>query len=133
ARLQLPATFDPAAIVVDQESYRSKDGTVIPMFLVHRRDVAPSGEVPTILTGYGGFNVSRTPMYSAAAATWADAGGLYVAANLRGRAEVGERWPRARMLGIKPDLLDDFPAAEVALVARVRTSPPTPRSACGAP
>jgi len=118
ARLELPATFDPAEIVVEQESYRSKDGTEIPMFVVHRRDVVPTGEVPTILTGYGGFNVSRTPMYSAVAATWADAGGLYVVANLRGGAEFGERWHRAGMLGNKQNVFDDFAAAADALVDR---------------
>ena len=122
ARLELPRTFDPNTIAVDQDTYRSKDGTEIPMFLVHRRDVVPTGEVPTILTGYGGFNVSRTPQYSAAAATWADAGGLYVVANLRGGAEFGERWHRAGMLGNKQNVFDDFAAAADALVAQGWTS-----------
>jgi prolyl oligopeptidase len=122
ARLELPATFDPASIAVHQESYRSTDGTEIPMFLVHRPDVVPTGEVPTVLTGYGGFNVSRTPMYSAAAATWAEAGGLYVVANLRGGAEFGERWHRAGMLGNKQNVFDDFAAAADALVAGGWTS-----------
>src|SRR5437762_9768997 len=92
------------------------------MFLVHRRDVRPTGDVPTLLTGYGGFNISRTPTYSAAAATWADAGGLYVVANLRGGAEFGERWHRAGMLGNKQNVFDDFAAAADALVARGWTS-----------
>jgi prolyl oligopeptidase len=123
ARLELPATFDARAIAVDQERYRSKDGTEITMFLVHRRDVGPRGDVPAILTGYGGFNVSRTPLYSAVAAAWAEAGGLYAVANLRGGAEYGERWHRAGMLGNKQNVFDDFAAAADHLVERGWTSP----------
>jgi prolyl oligopeptidase len=122
ARLELPASFDADSIAVDQETYTSKDGTPITMFLVHRRDVAPSGDVPTILTGYGGFNISRTPLYSAGVAAWAEAGGLYVIANLRGGAEYGERWHRAGMLGNKQNVFDDFAAAADDLVARGWTS-----------
>jgi prolyl oligopeptidase len=122
ARLELPRSFDARTIAVDQETYRSKDGTAITMFLVHRRDVGPSGDVPTILTGYGGFNLSRTPLYSAATAAWAEAGGLYVVANLRGGAEHGERWHRAGMLANKQNVFDDFAAAADDLVARGWTS-----------
>jgi len=122
ARLDLPATFVARTITVDQERYRSTGGTEVTMFLVHRRDVVPTGHVPAILTGYGGFNVSRTPLYSAAAAAWAEAGGLYAVANLRGGAEYGENWHRAGMLGNKQNVFDDFAAAAEALVAQGWTS-----------
>jgi len=123
ASLDLPAGFDPDAIAVEQELYASKDGTAVPMFLIHRREVRPTGDVPTILNGYGGFNVSRTPAYSAVAAAWVEAGGLYVVANLRGGAEFGERWHRAGMRAKKQNVFDDFAAAAEALVARGWTAP----------
>src|SRR5947207_15817834 len=93
------------------------------MFLVHRGDVRATGDVPTILNGYGGFNISRTPAYSATVAAWVEAGGLYVVANLRGGAEFGERWHRAGMRANKQNVFDDFAAAGEALVARGWTSP----------
>jgi prolyl oligopeptidase len=122
AELGVPTGFDPAAIAVEQERYRSKDGTGVPMFLVHRRDVRPTGEVPTILTGYGGFNLSRTPAFAGSVAAWVEAGGLYVVANLRGGAEFGERWHRAGMRANKQNVFDDFAAAGEALVAAGWTS-----------
>ena len=115
AELAVPAGFDPASISVEQESVRSKDGTTVPMFLVHRRDVRPTGDVPTILNGYGGFNISRTPAFSGVAAAWVEAGGLYVVANLRGGAEFGERWHRAGMRANKQNVFDDFAAAAEGL------------------
>jgi prolyl oligopeptidase len=118
ASLDVPAGFEPAALVVEQERYRSKDGTEIPMFLIHRRDVRAGGDVPTILNGYGGFNIARTPAFSAPAAAWTEAGGLYVVASLRGGSEFGERWHRAGMRGSKQNVFDDFAAAAEALVAR---------------
>ena len=117
AALDVPAGLDPAAISVEQQVYRSKDGTEVPMFLVHRSDVRATGDVPTILNGYGGFNISRTPMYSGVLAAWVESGGLYVVANLRGGAEFGERWHRAGMRGNKQNVFDDFAAAAEALVA----------------
>lgn len=122
AALAAPAGFDASAIVVEQDRYRSKDGTEVPMFLVHRGDVRPTGKVPTILNGYGGFNISRTPAYSGTVASWVEAGGLYVVANLRGGAEYGERWHRAGMRGNKQNVFDDFAGAAEALVARGWTS-----------
>lgn len=118
AALDAPAGFDPDAVAVEQELYASKDGTSVPMFLIHRRDVAPTGEVPTILNGYGGFNISRTPAFSGAVAAWVEAGGLYVVASLRGGAEFGERWHRAGMRANKQNVFDDFASAAEALVAR---------------
>lgn len=118
AALDAPVGFDADAVAVEQELYASPDGTAVPMFLIHRRDVAPTGDVPTILNGYGGFNISRTPAFSGAVAAWVEAGGLYVVANLRGGAEFGERWHRAGMRANKQNVFDDFAAAAEALVAR---------------
>jgi prolyl oligopeptidase len=117
AELEVPAGFDAAAVTVEQQWYASKDGTRVPMFLVHRRDVRPTGDVPTILNGYGGFNIARTPAFSGSVAAWIEAGGLYVVANLRGGAEFGEPWHRAGMRGVKQNVFDDFAAAAEALSA----------------
>jgi len=117
AELEVPAGFDASALTVEQQWYVSKDATKVPMFLVHRRDVRPNGEVPTILNGYGGFNIARTPAFSGSVAAWVEAGGLYVVANLRGGAEFGERWHRAGMRANKQNVFDDFTAAGEALVA----------------
>ncbi|HEX4744410.1 MAG TPA: prolyl oligopeptidase family serine peptidase [Candidatus Limnocylindria bacterium] len=116
----LVATAQPALrapVVVDQTTYRSKDGTAIPMFLVHRADVAPTGDVPTVLTGYGGFNVARVPTYTAGAILWAERGGVYALANLRGGSEFGERWHRAGMLANKQNVFDDLHAGAEHLAA----------------
>ncbi|HEX9495951.1 MAG TPA: prolyl oligopeptidase family serine peptidase [Candidatus Limnocylindria bacterium] len=121
-RLALPSAYDASALVVEQEWFRSKDGTEIPMFLIHRRDVRPTGDMPTILNGYGGFNVSRTPAYAGTTVGWAEAGGLYVVATLRGGAEFGERWHRAGMREKKQNVFDDFAGAAEALVANGWTS-----------
>jgi len=115
-RLRRPAGIPE--IVVEQARYRSKDGTDVPMFLVRRADVRPTGDVPTLLTGYGGFNVVRTPVYMSDAVLWAESGGLFALANLRGGAEYGERWHRAGMLARKQNVFDDFHAAAEHLTAK---------------
>jgi prolyl oligopeptidase len=120
--LEVPAGFDPAAIAVRQVRFRSPDGTEVPMFIVHRRDVRPTGDIPTILNGYGGFNISRTPAFAGGVAAWVEAGGVYVVANLRGGAEFGERWHRAGMRANKQNVFDDFAAAAEALVEQGWTS-----------
>lgn len=112
-----------APLVVDQTTFRSADGTGVPMFLVHRADVAPTGDVPTVLTGYGGFNVARLPTYTAAAIVWAERGGVFALANLRGGSEFGERWHRAGMLQHKQNVFDDFHAAAEHLVSSGWTTP----------
>ncbi|MEK6227395.1 MAG: prolyl oligopeptidase family serine peptidase [Chloroflexota bacterium] len=117
-RLRTPDRLDVASIVVEQIAYASLDGTDVTMFLVHRKDVRPTGQVPTVLTGYGGFNISRTPLYSAGAAAWVEAGGLFAMPNLRGGGEYGETWHRAGMLANKQNVFDDFHAAAEALIAR---------------
>lgn len=122
-RLPAPVGLDPETIVVEQTSYASKDGTAVSMFLVHRRDVRATGAVPTVLNGYGGFNVSRTPQYIAGAAAWVEAGGLFALPNLRGGGEYGERWHKGGMLERKQNVFDDFHAAAEALVARGWTRP----------
>ena len=122
-RLPAPAGLDPETIVAEQTTYTSKDGTPVSMFLVHRRDVRPNGAVPTVLSGYGGFNVSRTPQYIPGAAAWVEAGGLFAMPNLRGGGEYGERWHRAGMLEHKQNVFDDFHAAAEALIARGWTRP----------
>ncbi len=120
-----PARLDTDSIVVEQTTYPSKDGTPITMFLVHRKDVVPTHAVPTVLTGYGGFNVSRTPQYFPGAALWVEAGGLWALPNLRGGGEYGERWHRDGMLERKQNVFDDFHAAAEALIARGWTNPET--------
>src|SRR5207237_8364806 len=91
--------------------------------LVHRRDLPLVGDHPTLLTGYGGFNVSRTPAFISALPLWLDAGGLYALANLRGGGEYGEAWHRAGMLGNKQHVFDDFIAAAEWLVRDGWTKP----------
>ena len=115
-RLRMPRGFDPANIVVAQRSYPSDDDTSISIFIVHRKDIELSGDVPTLLTGYGGFNISRTPAYSAGVAAWVEAGGIFALPNLRGGGEYGEAWHRAGMLANKQNVFDDFHAAANYLV-----------------
>ena len=103
--------------------YPSKDGTAISMFLVHREDVTPDGERPVLLSGYGGFNISRTPAYDPGNFPFLDAGGVFALANLRGGGEYGEAWHRAGMLEKKQNVFDDFIAAAEYFVARGWTTP----------
>lgn len=109
--------------VVRQVWYRSKDGTRVSMFLVHRPDLRLDGANPTVLTGYGGFNVSRTPVFDATLPLWLDAGGVYALPNLRGGGEYGEAWHRAGMLDRKQNVFDDFLAAAEWLIANGYTRP----------
>src|SRR5207302_1302306 len=96
----------------------SRDGTRVSMFLIHRRDLHLDGPRPTLLTGYGGFSVTRTPMFISALPMWLDAGGLYALPNLRGGGEYGEAWHRAGMLGNKQNVFDDFLSAAEWLIAQ---------------
>ena len=114
---------DPAAYAVTQRRFRSKDGAEVPMFVVHRPDVALDGSNPTLLYGYGGFNNSMTPAFSALATTWLESGGVFAQANLRGGGEFGEEWHRAGMLESKQNVFDDFIAAAEDLVAAGYTHP----------
>ncbi len=103
--------------------YASKDGTQIPMFLVHRKGLKLDGSSPTLLTGYGGFNISETPAFSARAALWVENGGVYALPNLRGGGEFGEEWHKAGMLAKKQNVFDDFIAAAEWLISNGYTSP----------
>ncbi|MGH8901809.1 MAG: prolyl oligopeptidase family serine peptidase [Egibacteraceae bacterium] len=115
SKVELPV--DPGPYTVEQVFYPSKDGTQVPMFLVHRRDLPRDGSTPFLLTGYGGFNISETPSFRSGLYAWLEAGGGYALANLRGGGEYGEEWHRAGMLGNKQNVFDDFVAAAEYLIA----------------
>ena len=110
--VQPKLTFDPDNYVIEQRFYPSKDGTRIPLFLVRRKDVAAANKpVPTLLYGYGGFDISLTPAFSATRMAWLEAGGAFVMANLRGGGEYGKAWHDAGRLANKQNVFDDFIAA----------------------
>jgi prolyl oligopeptidase len=102
---------------VKQVWYPSKDGTKVPMFLVHQKGIRLDGSRPTLLTGYGGFSLASTPSFSARAALWVESGGVFALPNLRGGGEFGETWHRAGMLANKQNVFDDFIAAAEWLIA----------------
>jgi prolyl oligopeptidase len=114
-------SIDPSAYEVGQEWFKSKDGTRVPMFVVHKKGVAKNGKNPTLLTAYGGFNVSLTPSFSRSAYLWMERGGVYAVANLRGGAEFGEDWHRAGMLDKKQNVFDDMIAAAEHLISEKYT------------
>jgi prolyl oligopeptidase len=101
--------FNPEDYSVEQRFYASKDGTRIPMFVVRKKGT--TGPAPTILYGYGGFDVSMTPAYSPTKLAWMEAGGAFVVANLRGGGEYGKAWHDAGRLQNKQNVFDDFIAA----------------------
>ncbi len=107
--------FDPDTISVEQKFYQSKDGTRVPMFLVRKKGT--SGPAPTLLYGYGGFNISMTPGYSPTRIAWVEKGGVLAVANLRGGGEYGKAWHDAGRLQNKQNVFDDFIAAGEYLVA----------------
>lgn len=107
-------------IRVTQEWTRSADGTAVPLFLVQRAD-APASPRPAILSGYGGFNLSRTPVYTNDQRLWVEMGGLFAVATLRGGGEYGAAWHRAGMLEQKQHVFDDYIAAAEHLVAAGHT------------
>src|SRR5262249_7219743 len=99
---------DPSSAVVEQAWYPSKDGTRVSLFVVHKKGLKLDGRNPTLLSGYGGFDISEKPTFNAALFQWLDAGGVYALANLRGGGEYGESWHRAGMLEKKQNVFDDF-------------------------
>jgi len=115
--------FESERFETEQVWYPSKDGTRIPMFLIHRKGLRPDGRTPTILYGYGGFNVSITPHFNPSAAWWIEHGGIYAVANIRGGGEFGEEWHRAGMLDKKQNVFDDFIAAAEWLIGKRYTNP----------
>jgi prolyl oligopeptidase len=120
-RLQVP--IDPGHFAVEQVWYASKDGTRVPMFLVHRKGLKLNGNLPVMLYGYGGFNVSQTPDFSTTASWWAEQGGVFAMANIRGGGEFGEAWHKAGMLDKKQNVFDDFIAAAEWLIKNKYTNP----------
>ncbi|MEQ3697281.1 MAG: prolyl oligopeptidase family serine peptidase [Pseudomonadales bacterium] len=103
--------FDSSQYVSEQVFYTSKDGTEVPMIITHKRGIELDGSNPTILYGYGGFNISLTPSFSVANAVWLEQGGVYAVANLRGGGEYGKEWHDAGTQLQKQNVFDDFIAA----------------------
>jgi len=121
--VELPVSApDTAAFITEQVWYTSYDGTRVPMFLLRRRDLPRDGVRPTVLTGYGGFNIAMTPGYQAPFLDWIERGGIVAQPSLRGGSEYGEAWHRAGMLGNKQRVFEDFIAAGEALIAEGWTS-----------
>lgn len=115
--------FDPADYETKQEFYASQDGTRIPLFITHKKGLVFSPQTPTLLYGYGGFNINMTPFFSVDNLVWMERGGVYALACLRGGGEYGEEWHRAGMLAQKQNVFDDFHAAAKHLVSAGYTSP----------
>ena len=120
AKVDAP-TVDASAYDVKQEWFHSKDGTRVPMFIVHKKGLKKDGHNPTLLTGYGGFNISLTPQFDRATFLWLEHGGVYAVANLRGGSEFGEDWHRAGMLDKKQNVFDDMIAAAEYLISEKYT------------
>ena len=114
--------FDPAGYETKQIFYTSKDGTRVPMFLTHQRGLKLDGRNPTLLYGYGGFDISLTPAFSVSTAVWLELGGVYAVPNLRGGGEYGEEWHQAGIKLKKQNVFDDFIAAAEWLIAHHYTS-----------
>ena len=121
--LHRPAiAFDPTPYVTEQRFATSKDGTHVPVFLTHRRDMALDGSTPTLLYGYGGFDINETPRFSSRAALWLQMGGAYADVVLRGGGEYGDAWHDAGRLANKQHVFDDYIAAAEMLIATKVTS-----------
>jgi prolyl oligopeptidase len=117
-------SFDPGGYETVQVFYPSKDGTQIPMFLTYKKGLQRNGQNPTLLYGYGGFNIPTMPGFSAGAAGWLEMGGIYAVANLRGGGEYGQEWYDAGRLQKKQNVFDDFIAAAEYLIREKYTSTP---------
>jgi len=121
---QLPDLFDASGLEVSQHEAVSKDGTRVPYFQVARANIAPNGKQPTLLTGYGGFEIPRLPEYSGIiGAAWLEQGGVYVVANIRGGGEFGPKWHQAALKSNRGRAYDDFIAVAEDLVHRRITTP----------
>jgi prolyl oligopeptidase len=116
--------FRPDDYEVKQEFYMSKDGTRIPIFISYKKGLKKDGQNPTLLYGYGGFNIPLTPAFSPARLVWMEMGGILAVANLRGGSEYGEEWHRAGTKQHKQNVFDDFIAAAEYLIAEKYTSTP---------
>ena len=120
--VQPKVDFDPQAYETKQVFYESKDGTKVPMFIVHKKGLALDGKNPTWLYAYGGFNISLTPAFSAMRLAWLEQGGVFAQPNLRGGGEYGETWHEAGTKMKKQNVFDDFIAAAEYLIANTYTS-----------
>jgi prolyl oligopeptidase len=120
---QIHVPVDPTPYVVTQQFFTSKDGTRVPMFLVHRKDMPFDGTTPFLIYGYGGFGLSQTPFFSPGYYPWLEAGGGYALVNLRGGGEFGEQWHQDGMLLKKQHVFDDCIAAAEFLIAKGYTKP----------
>ena len=120
---QVKADIDFAAYEVEQVTYRSKDGTPVTMFLAHQKGLRRDGNNPTLLYGYGGFNISLTPSFNPSRFLFLERGGVLAIANLRGGGEYGEEWHQSGMLGKKQNVFDDFLAAAEWLIREKVTRP----------
>ncbi|MTI74163.1 MAG: S9 family peptidase [Stenotrophomonas sp.] len=119
----MPAFFDASGKVIEQHFATSKDGTRVPYFVVHGKDMKRDGSNPTLLYGYGGFEISLTPSYSGGMGrAWLDKGGVYVVANIRGGGEYGPRWHQAALKQNRHKAYEDMAAVARDLVARGITS-----------
>ena len=117
-------SVEPNDFVTEQIFYTSRDGTRIPMFLSHRKGLELDGSNPTLLYGYGGFNVSYTPRFATSTMVWMEMGGVYALANIRGGGEYGEAWHLAGTRQNKQNVFDDFIAAAEWLIDNGYTSTP---------
>tara|TARA_B100000686_G_C16799312_1_gene984783 strand:+ start:1083 stop:3197 length:2115 start_codon:yes stop_codon:yes gene_type:complete len=114
--------FEPSDYTTEQVFYKSKDQTTVPMFITYKKDVVKNGNSPTILYGYGGFNISQTPRFSATNIAWLENGGVYAVANIRGGGEYGKKWHKAGTQMKKQNVFDDFIAAAEYLISENYTS-----------
>jgi prolyl oligopeptidase len=118
-------TFDPSAFTTERVFATSKDGTRVPMFITHRKDLKKDGSNPAMLYGYGGFDIATLPTYRSDVPAWLERGGVWVTANMRGGSEYGESWHHAGMFEQKQHVYDDFIAAAEYLVKEKYASPQT--------
>ncbi len=116
------AGIDLDLFTVEQVWYQSKDKTRIPMFLIYKKGLKPNGNNPTMLYGYGGFNISMTPAFNKSIIPFLENGGLYAIANIRGGGEFGEKWHKAGMLDKKQNVFNDFIAASEWLIENKYTN-----------
>ena len=114
--------FEPSDYVTEQVFFKSKDQTTVPMFITYKKDVKRNGANPTILYGYGGFNISLTPGFNPTNIAWLENGGIYAVANIRGGGEYGKKWHKAGTQMKKQNVFDDFIAAAEYLISEDYTS-----------